>query len=206
MKKVILLVLAIVSIQFTSCKSEAKKDTSNSTAKEEKTAKFSVQKAQNNIDWVAYKTTEKLPVKGAFKKITVTSGGEGNTIKEAIHNTEFNIPVSSIFTNDESRDFKIKKFFFGMMDNTSLLSGKLILEDDTKGYANLTMNGVTKKLPFTYTITDKEFKLSGLLMLADWKGEKALTSLNNECKDLHKGADGISKTWDEVAINISTIF
>ncbi len=40
----------------------------------------------------------------------------------------------------------------------------------------------------------------------NWDAKNALTSLNNECKDLHKGTDGVSKTWEEVAINISSTF
>ena len=37
---------------------------------------------------------------GQFKKVNITANGDGNTIKEAIHNTSFSIPVSSIFTKD----------------------------------------------------------------------------------------------------------
>ncbi|HBI39919.1 MAG TPA: hypothetical protein DDY16_03095, partial [Tenacibaculum sp.] len=65
-----------------------------------------------------------------------------------INNASFSVPVSSIFTSDTSRDYKIKKFFFGVMDKTELLSGKLFLENDSIGYTDITMNGVTKKLPF----------------------------------------------------------
>jgi hypothetical protein len=43
------------------------------------------------------------------------SGGEGNNVKEAINNTEFSIPVSSLFTKDASKDYKIKKFFCRLM-------------------------------------------------------------------------------------------
>lgn len=202
MKKVILLLITIISFQFSSCKNEEKKE----VVKTEKEAAFSIEKALNTINFTAYKTTDKIGVKGQFKKVNVLKNGKGNSIKEAINNTEFSIPVSSIFTKDESRDFKIKKFFFGAMDNTSLLSGKLILEDDSKGYAEIKMNGETNKLAFNYTITDKKFELNGVLNLTDWKAENALNSLNEACKDLHKGADGVSKTWKEVAINIVTVF
>ena len=32
------------------------------------------------------------------------------------------------------------------MDNTKLLSGKLVLENDSIGYANIKMNGITEKV------------------------------------------------------------
>ena len=205
MKKILILTLAIgISFQLTSCKSEKKKEIQ--AKKEVKVAAFSLKTAKNSIDWVAYKTTEKLPVKGKFKKVDITKNGEGETAKEAINSAEFSIPVSSIFTADVSRDFKLKKFFFGFMDNTKLLSGKLTLTDDTNGTASITMNGVTADLPFTYTLIDKEFKLTAIMNLDNWNAQKAVESLNVACKVLHTGKDGVSKTWNEVAINITSTF
>ncbi|WP_440069387.1 YceI family protein [Tenacibaculum discolor] len=209
MKKIVYsLVICFTAFQMISCKSEAKKETETTKeeVKVEKKAAFVLQDADNLINWTAYKTTEKVPVNGQFQKVNITAGGEANTAKDAINNAEFSIPVSSIFTKDTSRDFKIKKFFFGVMDNTELLSGKLVLENDSIGYANLTMNGVTKKLPFKYTLNGKEFSLNTTMKITDWQAENALDSLNTACKDLHKGADGVSKTWDEVALNITSVF
>ena len=205
MKKLLILTLAIgLSFQLTSCKSEKKKEIK--AKKELKVAVFSLKTAKNSIDWVAYKTTDKLPVKGKFKKVDVTKNGEGDTAKEAINNAEFSIPVSSIFTADVGRDFKLKKFFFGFMDNTKLLSGKLTLTDDTNGIASITMNEVTADLPFTYTLEGKEFKLTATMNLDNWNAQKAVESINIACLELHKGKDGISKTWSEVAINITSVF
>ena len=161
---------------------------------------------KNEITFFAYKTTEKVAVGGQFKKVDVLSGGEGNSVKEAINNTEFSIPVSSLFTKDTSRDYKIKKFFFGIMDNTKLLSGKLLLTDDTKGVAEIKMNGVSKNVPFTYTIVDKAFNMKATMNVNDWNASAALASLNKVCLDLHRGADGVSKTWSEVTLDITSTF
>jgi hypothetical protein len=204
MKKLLFITLLLtISFQLTSCKSEEKK---KSIKKEAKAASFSLETANNSINFIAYKTTDKIPVKGQFKKINITKNGNGNSAKEAINNAEFSIPVSSIFTADVSRDFKLKKFFFGVMDNTSLLSGKLTLTNETNGTASITMNGVTADLPFTYTLEGKEFKLNAIMNLDNWNAQKAVNSLNIACKILHKAADGVSKTWDDVAINITTVF
>ncbi len=205
MKKVLIVAFIIgISFQFTSCKTEKKKEVE--AKKEVKASPYSLKTAKNSIDWVAYKTTDKLPVKGKFKKITITKNGEGNTAKDAINGTEFSIPVSSLFTADVSRDFKLKKFFFGIMENTKLLSGTLNLSDNTNGIASITMNGVTADLPFTYTLKGKEFKLTSTMNLDNWNAQKAIDSLNVACKELHKSTDGISKTWSEVAINITSVF
>ncbi|MCI2230102.1 YceI family protein [Polaribacter sp. MSW13] len=205
MKKVVIVAfLTVIAFNFSSCKSEAKKETSKEVSKVD--AKFSLKKAKNEINFTAFKTTEKVPVGGQFKKVDIISGGEGNTIKEAINNTEFSIPVSSIFTKDTSRDFKIKKFFFGIMDNTKLLSGKLVIENDSVGYTNIKMNGVTEKIPFQYTIENNSFSLKATMDVTKWNAADALAALNKECFDLHKGADGISKTWNEVLLNITSTF
>jgi len=204
MRKIILVALLIsANSMILSCKSETKKET---VVSKEKTAPYSLKTSKNSIGWTAYKTTEKVGVKGEFKKVNITKNGDGNSVKEAIHNAEFSIPVSSIFTNLSDRDFKLRKFFFGVMDNTSLLSGTLVLDDENKGHAMITMNGITERLDFVYTIADKVFQLDATMDLNKWNAQKAIESINEACKELHKGSDGISKTWDEVAINISATF
>ncbi|MEN8964422.1 MAG: YceI family protein [Polaribacter sp.] len=203
MKKIILLVVAI-SLSFTACKSEKKTDSDNN--KTENNALYSIEKAENDIVFTAYKFTEKTPVKGQFRQVNITSGGKGNTIKEAINNTEFSIPVSSIFTKDSSRDYKIQKFFFGVMKNTKLLSGKLTIENDSIGAALINMNGISEKVPFSYTIANNTFVMSAKMDVTNWNALNALASLNKVCEALHTGSDGISKTWSDVALNITTKF
>jgi hypothetical protein len=207
MKRIFIISFLVMatSFNFSSCKSEAKKEETKTVAKET-VAAFSVAKAKNEINFKAYKTTAKVGVGGQFKKIDVLSGGEGETVKEAINNTAFSIPVSSIYTKDSSRDFKIKKFFFGIMENTKLLSGKLMLTDDTNGTAEIHMNGVSKNVPFTYTIVGKTFHMTATMDINNWNASAALASLNEACKDLHKGSDGVSKTWSEVTLDITTTF
>ncbi len=206
MKKNLLVSLLLVA--FLSCKTEKKVNPIKEIKVEapNSTAEFSIEKASKQINFTAYKTSDKIPVGGQFKKVNVLSGGEGNTVKEAIHNTEFSIPVSSLFTQNSSRDYKIKKFFFGIMDNTKLLSGKLLLTDTTNGVVEIKMNGVSQKVPFKYSIADRVFNMKASMDVNNWNASKALASLNNVCLDLHRGADGISITWSEVTLNITTIF
>ena len=211
MKKISIIsfLLIATAFNFSACKSDAKKEETKETSKNEvkkSTAAFSVSNAKNEINFVAYKTTEKVGVNGWFKKVDVLSEGEGNSVKEAINNTEFSIPVSSLSTKDSSRDFKIRKSFFGVMTNTKLLSGKLMLTDDANGTAKITMNGETKDVPFTYTIVDKTFNMQATIDVNNWNAGAALAALNKVCEVLHTGADGVSKTWSDVALNIKSTF
>lgn len=206
MKKIITLLSVIaVAFQLSSCKEEAKKEVVKPVVTEKAFA-YSLKKAENAINFIAYKTTDKVPVKGMFKKITITKAGEGNSIKEAINGAEFKIPVNSIETNDSSRNFKIQKFFFNIMANTVSLTGKLNITDDTNGTVSFTMNAITKELPFTYTIVENAFIMKTTMDINNWNGQAAVTSLNDACKDLHKGADGVSKTWNEVTIEVISTF
>lgn len=205
MKKVLILSsLLILSSHFLGCKSETKKE--EKKVETIKKVAFSLKESKNNISFTAYKTTEKIPVKGEFKKVNIIAGGEGNSIKEAVNNTEFAVPVSSLFTKDTSRDFKIRKFFFAVMDQTNVLSGKLVVENDSTGYTTIKMNGVTNKVPFSYTITKNEFSMKATMDIDTWNASAALNSLNEACKDLHKAADSISKTWNDVALHIVSTF
>jgi len=203
MKKLFLVLFTIcLSVSFTACKAD-KKEIKESKATQ---AAFSIDKAESEINFTAYKFTEKKGVGGQFRQVNITSGGSGNTIKEAIHNAEFSIPVKSLFTKNSSRDYKIQKFFFGVMSNTKLLSGKLIIKNDSIGAAVINMNGISESVPFKYTIKDNTFAMNATMDITNWDALNALASLNKVCEILHTGADGVSKTWSDVALSISTKF
>ena len=174
-----------------------------------KVATYTVDTNFTKVQWTAYKTTEKTPVKGIFKEVSVSNLQPSKKIEgHILDNAHFKIPVSSLFSNDATgeRDPKIKDLFFGIMKNTTLLSGTLHITNSSNGYADFTMNGVTEPLPFTYKIENNIMKVTGLMQLKNWKIEKAFASLHKACELLHTGSDGISKTWDEVQIDLEIAF
>jgi len=193
MKNIILFSLVIVlSLTAVSCKKEPKKAEG---------PQFSVEPKTVTINWTGYKTTSKIPVKGEFKTVEISNIKEASTALEALNGTKFSIPVSSIFSGDDERDGKLKKLFFGVMDATISLTGTVNLKDDGAGTVNLSMNGVSKEIPVSYTIKDQLVEFNGTLdILDDFKAQAALESINTACLELHKGPDGVSKTWSEVAI------
>jgi len=196
MKKIIIFSLALViSIASVSCKKEAKKVVG---------PQFSVEPKTVTIKWTGYKTTSKIPVNGEFKIVEVSNIKEAPTAIEALNGTKFSIPVSSIFSGDADRDGKLKQLFFGVMDATLSLTGTVNLGEDGAGNINLSMNGVSKEIPITYTVEGQMVKLSGMLdIVNDFSGQAAMESINTACLELHKGPDGVSKTWTEVVISAS---
>jgi hypothetical protein len=200
MKKIIL-AFSILTLVFSisSCKKKESKK-----APTEKT--FTIDANKTDINWTAFKTTDKVPVKGKFTKLNITKNKGGTSYSEALNGTEFSIPVSSIFSNNAGRDYKLKTLFFGVMKNTELLSGTIYITDKISGYVDFSMNGVIEKLAFSYTVSANSIEIKTIMNTDSWQAQSAIASINNACLELHKGADGISKTWSDVAIDLSVYF
>jgi len=198
MKKLFSFSIILLLIFNTSCKKEKEV----SSKKTVDTKNYIVDTNNSVINWTAYKTTEKIPVKGIFKKVSIINKIRTANPAEVINNLEFKIPVSSIFSNDSIRDYKLTTFFFGVMKNTLHLKGKIITKENGNGIINLTMNGLSKDMPFTYEIHGENIHINAIMNLDNWQAQAAIDALNKVCNDKHKAADGISKTWSEVALNI----
>ena len=162
---------------------------------------YTIDAGKSTMQWTAYKTTDKLPVKGTFTEIEIQKSIDGSSAAGALDGMEFEIPVNSIFSNDTIRDAKLGKFFFDVMENTMSLKGVFSVEDEGKGKLALTMNGMTRDLPFDYTMSQDTILVKATMDLNNWEAQTALESLHKACYELHKGPDGVSKTWDEVGIS-----
>lgn len=195
MKKLLLICLmATATIGFVSCKNEKK----NATKK----TQLSIESKTTTINWTAYKTTEKIPVKGKFSELEIIKSSVGATAKEALNGVEFKIPTNSIFTNDTIRDGKLRDFFFNQMMDAGSIKGKINIQDEKTGIVELGMNGISEKLPITYNVDGQKVNIEATMNLESWKTQAAIIALNKACEDLHKGPDGISKTWNEVKIEV----
>lgn len=199
MKKYLVL-LVTVTLFVTSCKSDKKKEEKEAVVEEVKTVQYEVNASRTTVEWTAFKTTAKAPVKGKFTTLNLINSKPASTPLDAYKDLEFSIPVSSIFTENEDRDNKLKEFFFGAMANTELLSGKFTFDNENKCSLSITMNDVTHSVPVEFTIEGNKVAFKGSINLTDWNGADAIASINKACFDLHKGEDGVSKTWDEVLI------
>lgn len=190
---------------FTSCKKEEKNETPIETKEEVKG--LTIVTDSTKVKWTGFKTTDKVAVNGTFTKIDLSDVKTGNTPQEVLEGVAFSIPVSSLFSNDPTgtRDPKLISIFFGAMKNTELLSGILNFRDNQL-FMTLSMNDVTKQIPLEYTFENNLFIMKTTLNLNDFGGETALAAIRKECFELHKGPDGVSKTWDVVDIKGEVLF
>ncbi len=218
MKKINISLVAIATLFMVSCGTETNtEESTDKTAKEavpvekstEETCTFTYDPASTKITWTSFKTTAKVAVGGTFDEYSVDSTMSSNSESAVFENATFSINSSTINSGNIERDPKIVSFIFNSMLNTETITGgvdKISEAVDGKGAAviHITMNGQTHEVNAMYTLEATVLKLSATINMATWEGSDAITALNTECKVLHTGADGISKLWEEVDIEITT--
>jgi hypothetical protein len=202
MKKIALLFFTF-GIVAVSCKKEEKTEVPVTT--EVEAGALKIVSDSTKVSWTAYKTTEKIGVGGSFTEITLNDTKTGTSPEAILEGATFSIPVSSLFTDNDDRDSKLKEFFFGVLKNKELISGTLNFSEG-KCLLTIKLNDVEKQIPVTHEFIDNRFSINSTIDLVDFGAEGAVASINKACYDLHKGADGVSKTWNEVAISGSVLF
>jgi len=152
------------------------------------------------LNWTAYKTSDKVAVGGTFNEVTFTKS-ESEDPAEAIASIEFTINTGTVNSNNEERDAKIAEHFFGTIKAESI-KGKVKSVDlaSNKAVVMITMNGISIDVPGTMTLENDAFAFDAVIDVSSWNGLAGITALNTICKDLHTGNDGVSKLWSEVAI------
>lgn len=206
MKRTTLFTLGLSILFLTACGSGNDENTADEGVNAEgQTAEASCMYRYNEgtskLTWTGYKTTAKKGVPGSFNEITVSSE-QNEDPRRVIESINFSIKTSSVETNDESRNQKISTLFFDVM-NTPFIEGKIKeLKDDGKAVFEIMMNGISIDVEGDYTLEGAMFKWSKDVDVSAWNGLMAVESLNEACKDLHTGEDGVSKTWSEVNLSL----
>lgn len=204
MKKLHYSVLFILSAFYlTSCGGEEPKESEKEQAVEE-VCMYKYNPGSTVMEWTAFKFNEKTPVKGTFKEINIEGTLESEDPMELLKSLSFDIPVSSIETQNEERNGKIIKHFFGTIA-TENLTGKLVsMNDKGEAVIEVMMNNMAKKVKGTYTFVDDKFDFTASIDVATWNANSGIEALNKICKDLHTGADGVSKLWSTIDLSFST--
>jgi len=167
------------------------------------------QSGQMDVIWQAYKTPEKIGVKGTFHSVTYTPARKkGENFKKLFVGATVHIDTASLDTGNSIRDQKVFRFFFKQL-GTPFIEGKIIsmkADPHTKGTPRtgtmeieLYLNGKRHTVTLAYHYADNAFKAQGNIDLLDFAAGKALATINKACFDLHKG-----KTWRDVSIGFIT--
>ena len=191
------LVLLILSY---SCK-ERNKNVGEAEKVIQKEQPYSIDKTGLSVQWTAYKFTNKVAVSGTFDQHEFKLQRESGSVEELLKDAEMTIITSSVNSGNIIRDPKLRTSFFKVF-NADTINGKILDASRSSGTLELEMNNISKDVKYDYTIKNDTLFLTTHLDLIIWKGEKALSSLNNECYELHTGTDGISKLWPNVDVTM----
>ncbi len=196
--------LFLLSFLIFSCGNESKPVVEEVSTVEN--CEYSVDAQNIKFTWTAFKTTAKVGVNGSFDQIKISNDSKSSEIPSLVLNTTFEIMLGSINSGNPERDSKLVDKFFAKLANIETFTGTIqeCTGDNSEGKAIILLNAnnVEHSVLMNYSVKEDTLALSGTLDLLDWKAEDALTSINQACLDLHKGEDGVSKTWSDMEIKV----
>lgn len=143
-----------------------------------------------DFQWTAFKTAERVGVKGTFDEIDVVSyTKDGANAIEKISNSKIHLIGGSVNTDDPARDHTIKTFFFDHLGGPIKASFGTLA--DGIAPVTLEMNDYEVEKKFTYEASENEITIKGSIdIIQDFRGQTAYDSLHEQCFDLHEGVTG----------------
>ena len=165
------------------------------------------------VNWIGYKTNEKTPVSGSFSEFSSDRENQSfNSIDDLVDGLNFSVSSLSSSSRDDNRDLNLKDHFFKYLTDNFKINGTLgkPINDSIDVYFDvLEENNPIRFAYSTYLTTSKYsnkiIHIKGKLNLVNQFNGEAFNSIHKQCFDLHKGSDGISKTWEEVDVDIKVL-
>ena len=156
-KSILILSIASLILGFSSCKGDAKKSEDAAT---DITCLYSYESNTSSLEWTAFKFTDKTPVKGTFNEIKIEGSKTADDEKEMIESLTFTINTNSVETQNEERNGKIVKLFFGSI-NTDAITGKVkSLGDNGEAIIEIKMNNSAQEVAGKYTLDEGLFSFT----------------------------------------------
>jgi polyisoprenoid-binding protein YceI len=203
--------IALISTVLVSCNSEDKKEKETEVeVKKIENCVYTYTPGKTDLRFTAYKFLRKAGVGGTFTGFQVDGDLSGAVPKEIFESMSFTIPTSTVETNNLDRNKKIDSLFFGNLEATSLIKGKVVKLDESTGMATLeiTMNEITKEVQGEYSLEENKFNFSTDINVNDWNAQEGISALNEACKDLHtdvENGDTESKLWPDVTLEFESV-
>ena len=154
------------------------------------------------VEWTGYKYSEKAPVKGQLKILQIKVDGQPQTLEQLLPLTRFEVDSLSVDSGNVARDQNLREYFFKLMKTPKIL-GKILSYSKGEAQVELVLNGVVQKVPFKITQNKQSLSASAEIDVLDFAMGPSLKKINEICFDLHKGKDGVSKTWSHVSLLIT---
>lgn len=172
---------------------------STSFAAKNKKCSYTVSSKDTRVRWTGYKTPAKAGVSGGFSQITMTGIKPAAKAKDALAGAKFSIKSASTSSGDQVRDVRIYTLLLGGAEG--MIKGEFKGIKAKHMLFNITLNGVTRVVPMSYTIEDGKnkkkasIKGTGYIDLIDFSLGSKLAEFNKACFARHEG-----KSWSDVKI------
>jgi len=174
----------------------------NETVKPD-TCIYSFSDSTIKLFWAGYKTTDKLKVLGSFQEITTNHADQKfSSIEDLVNGITFSINSNSSESGDPIRDANLRDYFFNYLTDNFQINGHISEYNDAFVTANIDVLGIDRQVKFSHSVANNVLKMRALISLEELGANIAYSSISDKCYELHKGPDGISKTWDEVNVLI----
>ena len=168
------------------------------------TCEYQFDESNTKVFWAGYKTTDKLKVVGEIEAFETNRTDEVfSSIEAMLDGLNFSLNTASSSSGDDVRDSNLKDNFFNLLTYNFQINGHFSGVQKDSVTAHVDVFGVEKSIKFSHVLENSLLKVRGTFSLEDFGAIKAYQSIQNKCYDLHKGADGISKTWDDVDVIIN---
>ena len=209
-----LLSFSLISIfLFSSCTNFNNKQLEDNLSNKKTAYKLDINKTE--IIWNAYKTNDKIKVEGSFNKFSFDREDQSfDSVFDLIDGLRFSINSLSSSSGDSIRDLNLKDYFFRYLTQDFRINGVLGRPINDSIDVIFTIFGKKRviRLSFVnYVIPtspsfDQVVELKGKINLVkQFNAIEAYNSIHERCIDLHKGVDGVSKTWKEVVIHVKAV-
>ena len=204
----------LIFILFISCGRNNNKEVQQEKIKTELDT-YKLDMANTKVIWNGYKTNDKAKVVGYFSEFSTNRENQKfNSIDELVSGLKFSIKSSSSLSGDPIRDKNLKDHFFKYLTDEFVINGTLAQPINDSIDVTFDVLGQTRILRFgcqynTVPDSDKSdymIEISGSIDLeSQFGGLQAFNAISKKCYDLHKGADGVSKTWKQVDVLIKAL-
>ena len=175
-----------------------------------KTCTYGITQDDVKVEWTAFKTTDKVAVKGSFNKMTLNGATSAKSLAALAEGLSMDIDGASIESGNPGRNVTVKQFFFEKFVPAHAMQAKVVkfTGNEKSGSIEiaLSLNGVNKTLPFAYTVKGNVLEAKATMKMFDFALQAAFDSIHATCKTLHTGKDGVAKTWDVVDLTVSGKF
>ena len=180
---------------------------------EEVSYKLDMTAENTAVNWIGYKTNQKIAVSGSFSEFSTDRENKSfNSIDDLVDGLNFSISSLSSSSGDPIRDLNLRDYFFKYLTDNFKIEGTLgrPINDSIDVSFNILSEDKTVRFAYSTYLTTSKYsnkiiQIKGKLDLVNQFNGEAFNSIHKQCFDLHKGSDGISKTWEEVDVNIKVL-